>query len=119
MVSQFGPKRLHGGMGRQSRLVNAIRLKKLEDDYDDGPFIDYMLREVARRGMLTSEVAQAEFAKEWPTVEILRQECCCSCGLGEKFARYLAPCAGRIRGWMDGWVGGWMDGWMSDGWMDD
>ncbi|CAJ1327457.1 unnamed protein product [Effrenium voratum] len=51
-------------MGRQSRLVNAIRLKKLEDDYDDGPFIDYMLREVARRGMLTSEVAQAEFAKE-------------------------------------------------------
>lgn len=49
-------------MGRRSRLVNAIHVHKDEHGHDDGPFIDYMLPEVARRGILTDEKQLASFA---------------------------------------------------------
>ena len=53
-------------MGRRSRLISAMCVKPTEQthDHDDGPFIDFMLREVARRGLLTDEKMSASFANE-------------------------------------------------------
>ena len=49
-------------MGRRSRLVSAC--VKQDERHDDGPFIDYMFREVARRGLLRDEESLANFAAD-------------------------------------------------------
>eukprot|EP00439_Symbiodinium_sp_Y106_P035491 s2650_g4.t1 len=51
-------------MGRRSRLVNACVKQTTNERHDDGPFIDYMFREVARRGLLRDEEAVANFTAD-------------------------------------------------------
>ena len=49
-------------MGRRSRLVSAACVQQSADEnHDDGPFIDYMFREVARRGLLRDDESVATF----------------------------------------------------------
>ena len=53
-------------MGRRSRLVNAVCAKQQPEKarHDDGPFIDYMFREVARRGLLRDDESVATFSAD-------------------------------------------------------
>lgn len=55
-------------MGRRSRLISAMCVKPTDeqthDTHDDGPFIDFMLRDVARRGLLNDQQMLAQFANE-------------------------------------------------------